>query len=455
MRDLSIDSKHGQVPATYKEVVIIGNGPGGLSASYILSGHAPVYNGLGHPDPMLSARLSSFSQSESLLSTEKLKFLSQGMEDLGGTSVIGTLFDSLMHPGALMGMKREPPISWVPTNGIDHVVLGDGPPGGIWQRLDPELLTLSLSSWMELPGLRISSDSQRRATAREVAEYYVRYVQEKGLSRYLQECKVVSVKYLEKSPDDRTRWEIVTLDTNGNKVVYRSRFCILATGSSVPKRLEVDGESERNVVHDLVSLESRLPPNMAEPCRVFIVGAGLSAADAVILARFRNCEVAHSFRTDDVTLGQMLPESLYPEYHKVREMMRSTGGYPGYSALPGTVVKSLANGTAALAPSGQNKTISLEFDVAAVLIGTVADLSFLEDFDSGLDLTLKEKCTELNPKLNPVAVNPWSYETTLARNKGLYAIGSLVGDIYVRYIPGGAIAACAHILNQIEQISMQ
>lgn len=36
---------------------------------------------------------------------------------------------------------------------IDHVVLGKGPPGGAWHRMDPNLRTLSLSAWMSLPGL--------------------------------------------------------------------------------------------------------------------------------------------------------------------------------------------------------------------------------------------------------------------------------------------------------------
>lgn len=39
-----------------------------------------------------------------------------------------------------------------PERRIDHVVLGKGPPGGSWHRMDPNLRTLSLSTWMSLPG---------------------------------------------------------------------------------------------------------------------------------------------------------------------------------------------------------------------------------------------------------------------------------------------------------------
>lgn len=36
------------------------------------------------------------------------------------------------------------------------MVLGKGPPGGSWHRMDPNLRTLSLSAWMSLPGLDFS-----------------------------------------------------------------------------------------------------------------------------------------------------------------------------------------------------------------------------------------------------------------------------------------------------------
>lgn len=55
------------------------------------------------------------------------------MEEYGGTSLVGTLFDTLMRPGAVTGVDILSPITWSLAPPIDHVVLGDGPPGGIWQ----------------------------------------------------------------------------------------------------------------------------------------------------------------------------------------------------------------------------------------------------------------------------------------------------------------------------------
>lgn len=92
---------------------------------------------------------------------------------------------------------------------------------------------------------------------------------------------------------------------------------------------------------------------------VLIIGAGLSAADAIMAARFRGIPVIHAFRdcstsnfekindndNDDdtgVRLSasayerlQSLPVSMYPEYHKIYEMMADGKNHRFYKALPG------------------------------------------------------------------------------------------------------------------------
>jgi hypothetical protein len=65
---------------------------------------------------------------------------------------------------------------------------------------------------------------------------------------------------------------------------------------------------------------------------VLIVGAGLSAADGVLAARFRSLPIVHVFRKKAGTLVRELPENMYPEYHKVSAVRLSSVSGCGYFA---------------------------------------------------------------------------------------------------------------------------
>lgn len=124
---------------------------------------------------------------------------------------------------------------------------------------------------------------------------------------------------------------------------------------------------------------------------VLVVGAGLSAADAIMAARFRGVPVLHAFRNssnewsketaEKITTSydrlQWLPNSIYPEYHKVYEMMADGGtNYPLYKSLPGYTLVRLDEKDENMntrrtvtfsAPDGQLHTF--EVSIAAILIG--------------------------------------------------------------------------------------
>ena len=60
--------------------------------------------------------------------------------------------------------------------------------------MDPHVLTLSLATWMELPGLpyRIRDGAEKRASARNVAEYYKEYVEEMNLKDHFRNGVIVT-----------------------------------------------------------------------------------------------------------------------------------------------------------------------------------------------------------------------------------------------------------------------
>lgn len=99
---------------------------------------------------------------------------------------------------------------------------------------------------------------------------------------------------------------------------------VLATGThDVPARLGVEGESLPFVHHSFWELEAAICrgelSHTSDP--VLVVGAGLTAADAVLATHHLNTPVYHVFRrsvTDPELIFNQLPKLLYPEYHKVR-----------------------------------------------------------------------------------------------------------------------------------------
>lgn len=476
--------------AVYKEVVVIGNGPAGLSLSYMLAGNWPYYNGKRHPDEMLTARLRSTTPGKSLVQQD-LKFVAQGLEGRSSNPV-SVLLDQLSHPCADQGLDLPPVIEWRHNikYAVDHIVLGKGPPGGAWQAMDGNVLTISLNSWMELPGFNFRSweslnsgsisGAARRVPVSSVAAYYRDYVKLMKLSRFFRDNTfVTSIRQLvplqetiNKIKQDAkvdlcdcsTLWLVEGHDvTNDSPVTYVCQRVVLAMGSTDSRnQLGVPGElSYPNwVFHDLKSFENSLDTLVKENVDVrngvrqvdpvLIVGAGLSAADAVLSARFWSLPIIHVFRKSNVSLDKTLPENMYPEYHKVHQMMSDQGGgYPDYSAYQDHRVIDISEmPDKKVRIISENGTVtSHQVSLMAILIGTRPDLSVLPpEYQDGRNLGIK-KDEPIDCRNNPLAVDVWSH-CLKHGPPGLYALGPLVGDNFVRFIIGGALAITSHIYKQ-------
>uniref|UniRef100_A0A3P9KNR9 Oxidative stress induced growth inhibitor family member 2 n=1 Tax=Oryzias latipes TaxID=8090 RepID=A0A3P9KNR9_ORYLA len=487
-------------------VVIIGNGPSGICLSYLLSGYKPYLDTTTvHPNPVLFRKLQETKHVP--ITEQDLEYLSEGLEGRSRNPV-AVLFDTLLHPNADFGYEFPPVLKWRrdKQQHIPHMVLGKATPGGAWHAMEGSMLTISLGIWMELPGVNyrdltggkhrdVTSD---RATPEEISTYYRDYVKLKGLQKNFVDntyvtsvqklCRGQEVEALENGKTDQdgrvgdgdnegfggngkecvnnagALWEIrgyqqVQSDTHVPFCLFAENV-VLATGASdSPVRLGVEGEDLPFVFHSISELglavsQKRLDMN-SDP--VLIIGAGLSAADAVLCARNSNIKVLHVFRKSvdnpDLIFKQ-LPKTLYPEYHKVYNMMCSqtytnegvsVRPFPDYTSFPEHCLVSFQSDRKCLL-QGDNSLKAFKISLALVLIGTNPNLFFLKGQGQYLG---KDPTRPISCKQNPIDIDPYTYECT--KEPGLFAMGPLVGDNFVRFLKGGALGIASCLLKRFKK----
>lgn len=502
-----------------KEVVIIGNGPSAITLSYFLAGNWPVYPGEGHrihPNEYLHKRLSEenlrIDETKEILEPGRVSLVQQDLaylcNGLEGRSInpVSVLMDTLQHPDADFGCEAESCLEWksVPHREVDHVVLGQGSPGGTWNRMEDcdDTLTVSVASWMSLPDLPFNewNNSNNNVTATKegrrgsgegrrgsrvglgnVSRYYREYVKLKGLEKYFEDNSLVTkLSYDEHA----SLWQVSGWKESSGPFDYFTPRVVLATGNSdSPNRLDIPGEDLPFVFHSINDLEhilSQFKPRRRSTTsgvrsprdqpRILIVGAGLTAADAIITCQNHGIEVVHAFRKhpDDPSLiFNQLPENMYPEYHEIHSQMKDINPISnnnkkectsGYKAFPmhsvveirkkkevvlKNLITSVHESDSKKLPHSPSINISLKVSHVLVLIGKRADLSFIKSpaIKEHLPLFPDEP---LNPRNNPIRIDPFTHECISSPHPGLFAMGPLVGDNFVRFLQGAALAICNH-----------
>ncbi|XP_071349797.1 oxidative stress induced growth inhibitor 1 [Trachinotus anak] len=493
------------LPGEILPVVIIGNGPSGICLSYLLSGYTPYLSPeASHPNPLLQSKLGE--QPHLSLLEQDLEYLCEGLEGRSSNPV-AVLFDSLLLPDSDFGLDHTSPLEWryEPERAIPHLVLGKGPPGGAWHAMEGSMLTLSLANWMELPGLKLKDwmrDKRRnvrndRATPAEIASYYQHYVSQMSLEQSFA-CGT-TVTSVTRQPSNQegspSYWRVTGLQRregeelgDGSSVSEEVPFSllahnvVLATGThDIPARLGVEGESLPFVCHSFWELEAAISRGELDQSSdpVLVVGAGLTAADAVLAAHHLNTPVYHAFRrsvTDPGLIFNQLPKLLYPEYHKVHQMMTqqqhqpspppqdhaqnlhlhstpsspssfspSPSSYTGYLSFPRHRVVEFRPDRKCVLESDSGQRTVVQVSKALVLIGAHPNLSFLDDNGRPLSINPKEPIT---CRRNPIDVDPFTNNVVAADGPGMYAMGPLVGENFVRFLKGGALAIASDLAKR-------
>ncbi|XP_028405825.1 oxidative stress-induced growth inhibitor 2-like [Dendronephthya gigantea] len=470
-------------------VVIIGNGPSGISLSNILSGNFPYFNGKVPecPQPEESFLYDKCKRDINVSIIEQdLEYLSEGLQGRS-TNPVGLLFDHLNQPNADTGLHEESTLAWRRHHdrGINHLVVGRGRSGGSWHQMQGSQLTVSLNKWLDLPGWTFSEWLKQhhkeikqtssccqlarnevvsmgnlydRASTSHVAEYYENYVSQQGLEKhFMNNTTITSV-----TQKDNV-WEIcgtkrVCCKFSSCKKSFRvfAENIVLANGLSKSKKLSIDGEGLPFVHHHARKVVQLTKPDVKSSTKirkpVLVVGDGLSAADVVLELFSHEIPVIHVLRHDlndeELVLNKM-PTQVYHDYAKVKDMMAKPVFTPQGDCLYHAYFKcqllSISKHKECKLKMQDGKCQTVQVSAVFILIGSRPELSFLKDIPPlGVDPTKDVDCRH-----NPIDIDPYTYECK--RVKNMFAMGPLVGDNFVRFGIGGALGIASHLHKSARQ----
>ena len=223
-----------------------------------------------------------------------------------------------------------------------------------------------------------------------------------------------------------------------------AKTVVLACGTNdIHNELGVPGEKFSFVKNefqckDVGHLSSRSKP-------VVVVGAGLSAADAILTLLEKKIPVVHVFRKKPAEVASAftrLSPTVYPEYTRVFALITGKMVDSCYHSYPEHVVKRFDKSKKCqLVKAEDGSKTTVECSVVFLLTGGVANLSFLSPKIPVRGVNPQDPI--IHPTHNPLSVDPYSFAIDGVDN--MYAIGSLVGDNFVRFILGSALGVVNHL----------
>jgi len=243
------------------------------------------------------------------------------------------------------------------------------------------------------------------------------------------------------------------------KAVRRKDLACIKTPDRLRRKNKMIAEEAGSEGRVIRRLERRISHICESSLPLVIVGAGLTAADAIISARSRGIPVVHVFRckcNNSSLIFHNLPPALFPEYHNVFSMMNGTqdpesGGCQNcYVAFQGYHVSEFRpNGEVVIVDKETKAKKIIKCGGVLVCAGARPILNFLQN--EGRYLGVSDADVVIDSSANPVQIDVFSYECIKEPN--LFAMGPLVGDNFVRYLRGGALGITNSIWSRKNQAS--
>ncbi|CAG9530879.1 unnamed protein product [Cercopithifilaria johnstoni] len=416
------------------EVIIVGNGPAGLSLSAFLSGWLPFYSPDDGPHPNDLVHEKLLEHSEKSLLDQDFSWLDNSINMMNnGARPLSLLYDTLVRPNADTGTLGRSKLCWIydRSRSIPHLIVAQTPIGGSWNNYDDDMVSVSVGSFLDLPAFLVADwCGGNKFDSRLPAPLYRKYLFDYARRVYKNKNIICGLKVtrIEKYSNSSMQgfWEVHGVK-DGEPVLLRCRKVVLACGKNRDRLLGVKGELEEDrIVYNLRDLKRLLSsPTMAKfsKRKVVVVGDGVSAADSILYCLTSCIPVLHVIRRSSKQLRfiqlSRLSSSLYPEYSRIFKLMMGHCEDYYYSKVTCATVESLNKGTIRI--RSLQGIFTENFRILCVCAGKQSDLSMLTNKYTFQDYYCNE-------------------------DPSLFRIGSLAGDHFVRYLVGGAMDVARYLM---------
>lgn len=417
---------------------MVGGGPGGLGAAAVLEGWRPrLRDGVPFSFRVPGVEDMARAHVDDLLKVDMRAVAETGLRPID-------FFRSLHHPSGAASSPGDLPLEFSKGQGADWLMLTTDPPGGLWNNVPRDQLTLSPGHWMEMApyplaqfanetGLPLDPDALIHKNP--LVEYYHALPDRLGLSSRIRRGERVT-RICPAQDTGQGRFVVESVSSpDGIKHVRTSNCLVFGIGPrSLLRQLDVPGI-------DLPYVNTHYDhPDSFPGDRVLIVGGGRSADWAATELHDAGKHVAYAMRQQrDVHLRLINDSQNLPYYARIAEIMTSDSGRLGL--LYGSHARQFL-------PGGQVEIdtpeglVTLEVDHVVVEIGGDPDYGLLSGFPP---LTLVPMRDRYRFQLMQMSVDPATFESVdipglypagyLAEGTGLSVIGFHAGA----YLMGGDI----------------
>lgn len=417
-------------------MIIAGGGPGGLGVAATLEGWHPRFEG-EYEFP--SKEVQSFAKANE---ANPLAFDPHELLEAGHRPI--EFYRMRHHPIQEALPLDEWTLKFTKKQRADWLMLTTDGPGGLWNNVPKEQMTLGPAHWMELAHYPIGKFYEDTGRERDLdalvhrddlVRYYQAYAEELGLNDHIRVG--MKVTNIAPAPDDiEARFIVEAVEqSSGDTKTYSCDHIVFGVGprSSI-RTLNANGTDQ-----DYVSLAYTHPSDYPDD-KVLVIGGGRSADWAAQELHDDGRLVVYVMRQKPESHLKLINDSQYlPYYQRWAEILNGEQERMGL-LYESTVTAFEPDGLVTIStPEG---LVQVQIDHAVVEIGGDPDYEILNAFG---DLNYHKKRDNFRFQLNQLKVDQASFESIDI--PGLYPAGYSAQGTGLSVI--GFHAACFLIAGDI------